>query len=1341
MQYGDVPKAADYFNVVNRYEESTYKIEWVKAPDMNQVGVQTCQAKVITSDGRTADSAVQIEVIPHPGLEVKLKPLEDRILGRSYPSLSSDFKNYIEEVTLLGEKVDINELELVANETTDINTQTAGQKEVSITVKKKITEANAWVKGTGTTTVNVLWGNTILMRSIDGHSAGAFTLDVGNSNNDSAVLSIHQGLESPLNVAVGKLQDPFKLYYKLDILRNERIIYTQEVTNRATLQEIMNAYGDKENKIDVKMDDIIQITHPGKTANSSVVMINEEEKDFTYGTENVRYRVTPYGLDPAPVITAESARVFFLGEDINQLNSQEFIKNIRLNGQLTSNEQYKINLIDGGDTQTVGKRTMRVKITTKDGLVSEEVEVSYQVKWGDTFVLKGGKESTVGAFSLLKGNDQWQIKASQGVEGTELDDPVNNYFGRGTFYSIEILQGTTNKFRYEVIGNQSIRESIYGFNEGKPLNVNEGDVIKVYHADSVGKNLLMKDELVKDYTMGSDYAYYEVTEYGLEPILAVAADSIPQEFILGEDSSNVDGSKLINSITVNGTIVASNLYTVKQMSDFDTSVAGSQTIKVRIDTKDGLVSKELDVPYEVKWGKTILIKAQNGQSAGAFSLYAGTSSTNRVLVFNQGLKTDLNAPISTDSSLYYSIEIVREGRSVYSQEIPGYATLEEVMANFGSKQKLNVQAGDIIKLYHPQRSDGSSVLLVNETEKDYTYGSPYANYRITSYGFEPMPVIEAVGPNKVFSLMENTQNIDLSQLLANITINGERVESKNYKITQLSKMDTSTVGKREVKLNLKPEDGSADIELDVPYEVAWGSTFLLKGFDDQNVGAYSIVEQDGEWTIQVGKGDDSTVLSDHVNSAFGRDTYYQIEIVGNPENQPEEKTGVTVENIMGLDPTTRLSEQIKYQYDVTGSMTVGQAINGFNNGQPLSIEEGDIVKVYHAEAKNNLLMRDDLTKNYTAGSNYAYYQVASQEFVPITEMGAETVSYEFTLGEDTSDIDGMDLIKNVTFNGEKLETTLYDVEQVSDFDTNTAGQKMLKVKLSTADEVTSTEVEVPYEVKWGSTIQLKNQDGDTVGAYSLIKENKQIKLQSLQGEDGSDLSNRITEYDDMEIYYGIEVFTNNSSKYKYEVRGTQTIEQSINRFNSGEPLKVSVGDQIKVYHADPSGNVLMAEEKERNYTYGSNYAYYNVTEYGFEPTGDFTVTPAEAKIVIDTKRVDLKNLLKEVKVNGKELPKTAYTVALDPETEAAYEVVEKGTDGALEDGTEDSMTEDKEITGTDSEKKNSNGYNTSGAKNGNLPKTNETKNTVFTVSGVLIVSLAGIILFWRKRKANKNSKK
>ncbi|MFN6832546.1 LPXTG cell wall anchor domain-containing protein [Enterococcus hirae] len=1359
-QFDSLPNATDYFDVVNHY--GTYRIEWVGNPNTYESGSQTWQAKAISSDNREVTSSVIIEVLPHPGMQVKLKPLGYRTLGGSYGSMSDSFKEYIEDVTMLGKSVDLNDLQFVVAESTEPDYQVVGEQNVKITVQAKHPVSNVMIKGTGTTTVNVLWGNTILMRSVDGHSAGAFALDVGNSNDAPAKLSIRQGIESPLNVSVGSAKEPFELYYNLQILRNGNAIYNQDVTNRATLQEVMDAFGDTNNEVTVQMNDIIQITHPSKTPNASVVMIKEKENDFTYGTEIARYRVTPYGFDPAPVMTAESAeKAFVLGEDVKQTNLNELVKNVRINGGVADNEFYTVEPLDEFDTSTIGKRNMRVKVTTKDKLASEIIEISYQVKWGDTFVIKGLKEATVGAFSLLKNQNQWQIQASQGVDGTNLNDPVDNYFGRDTYYSIEVLQGATSKFRYEVAGNQSIRESIQGFNNGQPLTVSKGDVIKVYHADPVGKNLLMKDELVKDYTIGSNYAYYEVTDHGLEPILAVAADSMAQEFILGEDSSNVDGAKLINSITINGTTVGNNQYTVKQMSDFDTSVAGSQTIKVRIDTKDGLVSKEIEVPYEVKWNDTILMKAQNGQSAGAFSLHSGASSTNRVLVLNQGLKTDLNAPISTDSSLYYSIEVLRDGRSVYLQEVPGRASLQQVMDNFGTKQTLNVQAGDVVKMYHPQRSEGSSVLMVDEMEEDYTYGSQYAYYRVTSYGFEPMSVIEAVGSNKAFSLKENTKTTDLSQLLAQVSINGEIVTSEDYTVEKLSGLDTATVGKKEVRLKLKTADETADIELDVPYEVVWGSTFLLKGLDDQNVGAYSIVEQDGEWTIQAGKGEDSTVLTNHVNNVFGRDTYYRIEVVANSENQPKEGSGVTIENIMGLDPTTRLSEQIKYQYDVTGNMTVGQAINGFNNGQPLSIEEGDIVKVYHAEAKNNLLMRDDLTKNYTAGSNYAYYQVANQEFEPITEMKAETVSQELTLGEDASDIDGMDLIKNVTFNGQKLDTTLYDVEQVSEFDTNTAGAKMLTVKLSTADGVTSTDVEVPYEVKWGSTIQLKNKKGETVGTFGLTKDKKQLKLQALQGKEGTNLASRVTEANDADVYYGIEVFTNNSSKYKYEVRGTQTIAQAIERFNSGEPLKVSAGDQIKVYHTDPSGNVLMAEETEQNYTYGSNYAYYNVTEYGFEPTGDFTVTPAEAKIIINTKQVDLKDLLKEVKVNGKEVPKNAYTVKLDPETEidtsslgnrvaklvvkvdrsyggfsteteATYEVVKEGTPGALGESSGEGNTE---------EQTNAEGEGTEEANGGNLPKTNETKNAMFPLLGTALISLVGMFLLWKKKKTKEEPKK
>ncbi len=59
-------------------------------------------------------------------------------------------------------------------------------------------------------------------------------------------------------------------------------------------------------------------------------------------------------------------------------------------------------------------------------------------------------------------------------------------------------------------------------------------MIKVYHAETNGKNLLMEDELVKDFTVGSNYAYYKVTDHGLEAVLNVEADAAPQEFSLGE---------------------------------------------------------------------------------------------------------------------------------------------------------------------------------------------------------------------------------------------------------------------------------------------------------------------------------------------------------------------------------------------------------------------------------------------------------------------------------------------------------------------------------------------------------------------------------------------------------------------------------------------------------------------------------------------------------------------------------------------------------------------------------------------------------------------------------------
>lgn len=1286
--------------------------------------------------------------------------------------------------TKLIKSIKVNGIELTNNLYTvtqleEFDTTSAGSKNLRI----KFETTDSMVSKEITVPYEVKWGNTILMRSATGDAAGAFSLRIGDTSASSVQIAMTKGLATTGEDAVGPTNDPYGLYYSFEVLRNERSVYEYEVANRFTVNQAIKDFNNGNGSLNVQFNDVIKIYHPEKTANSSVVMIGEQEKDFTYGTEYAYYKVTPQGFVPVPVMTAEgSKKELLLGEETRTIDANQLVSTVKINGQEINENLYTVETLSDISTQTVGTRKVKLKVTAKDGLSSDEIDAEYTVKWGDSLVLKGLNNATVGAFSLVKQNKQWLLQSTQGVDGTNLSNPVNNLLGRQVYYRLDVIKGVSSSFTYEVLGNSTIGESIKGFNNSSPLAMAVGDVIKVYHAETNGKNLFMMDEVVKDFTVGSNEAYYEVTEEGLTPILAVSVDSSPQEFTLGDITTNVDGASLVNSVTVNGSPLTSDQYTVKQLGKFDTTTAGKKDLRIQFDTKDGNISKEITVPYEVKWGNTILLKSENDHSAGAFSLHT-TNGSGRQLAIHTGLDTPANEQISSDSSLYYSIEVLRDDRIAYSQEIPGSATLQQVMDNFGTNKAISVQFGDVVKIYHPQRTDGSSVLYVNESAEDFTYGSPYAYYEVTAYGFKALPVMEAESANKEFFLGVETTETKLNDLFADVRINGETVDEEAYTIKKLSDFDTSTIGDKTIKIRLEMKDGLADLEMDVPYKVRWGSTVVLKGLEDATVGAFSMINQDDNWSIKATKGEDTTVLENPVNNVFGRDVYYRIEVVENPD---AEKVASPLEAIRTLQngemtetstptvasepplvivnegmPLAESTDKVKYSYEVTGNMTIGQAIKGFNKGQPLTIDEGDVIKVYHAEpGSRNLLMRDDLVKNFTGGSNYAHYQVSNHEFEPITDIEADTVTQELTLGEDPSEVDPTKLIENVRFNGQKLAENLYTVEQVDAFDTNTAGPKTLNVKVATADGVTARDVSVPYEVKWGSTIQLKNRNGDTVGSFGLLKKKEQMQIQSMQGNDQTTLSNRVTEFDDNEVYYGIEVLNRSGSKYKYEVLGTQTIEQAISRFNSGKPLNVTVGEIIKVYHADSNSNLLMSEEMERNFTYGSNYAYYEVTEYGFEPTGEFIVEPAEAKLVKGTEQVDLKSLLKEVKLNGKDIPKNAYSVTLDPEmeidtsklgsqtvkltvkadrsyggfsadTEATFEVVEEGQAGQGNggDGAADGTTAGGAGDATGG----------AAANSSNLPKTNATRNAAFSIFGFVLVAMASFLMFWKKRKKEDHS--
>lgn len=374
------------------------------------------------------------------------------------------------------------------------------------------------------------------------------------------------GCPSALDERVGTEESMHALYYSLEVLRNNQSIYNYEVLGRGTLRQVIDNFGNGNGYYDVRLDDVIKIYHPQKSPNSSIVMIDEEERDFTYDSEYAYYRVTAFGLEPIPVMEAErTSQTFSLMDDVSTLDVKELVKNVTINHQSISEDRYTIEQVSEIDTSTTGKRTTKVKITMNDGLAETEIEVPYEVQWGSTFVLRGLEEMTVGAFSLLKEGDQFTIHASPGSSNTDLNRPVNNPFGREIYYAIEVLENDTRKYTKEF-----------------------------------RRNMLMEDEQEKNFTYGSQYAYYEVTEYGFEPSGKIDVEANKVEIPRG--ATDLDLKSFIKNVKVNDKVIPENIYTVSLNSEIDTSTPGRNNVAVNVttDSSYGGFSTELNMPYEVR---------------------------------------------------------------------------------------------------------------------------------------------------------------------------------------------------------------------------------------------------------------------------------------------------------------------------------------------------------------------------------------------------------------------------------------------------------------------------------------------------------------------------------------------------------------------------------------------------------------------------------------------------------------------------------------------------------------------------------------------------------------------
>ncbi|WP_262879215.1 putative mucin/carbohydrate-binding domain-containing protein [Enterococcus faecium] len=189
------------------------------------------------------------------------------------------------------------------------------------------------------------------------------------------------------------------------------------------------------------------------------------------------------------------------------------VRNVRVNGTVVDASEYEVSLRSEVNTTLIDTREVEVEVRTTDGLGVAQIMVPYEVKWGSTISLRGLSNRTVGAYSLTRSVDgTLRLHSTFGDNRANLDTQVHSYYGSSVYYSIEVFNGKTSTYQYEVTGNTSNRNAINGFNQGQPLEVSAGNIIKVYHAESRTRSRLMVNEVAENYSFGTLFSYYRVTD-------------------------------------------------------------------------------------------------------------------------------------------------------------------------------------------------------------------------------------------------------------------------------------------------------------------------------------------------------------------------------------------------------------------------------------------------------------------------------------------------------------------------------------------------------------------------------------------------------------------------------------------------------------------------------------------------------------------------------------------------------------------------------------------------------------------------------------------------------------
>ncbi len=265
------------------------------------------------------------------------------------------------------------------------------------------------------------------------------------------------------------------------------------------------------------------VTKPDTTkAGTTVGVIKAVEKYGEYlniDTTEVLFRV-----DNDQLTAETSPQTVPLGTVSNTLDTNKFVENVKLGDTTLTSDQYTTKLVGTLPTDTVGEKTAKVLISANDYPSEIEMDVPVTVTWGNTILLNGSSRRSIGAYTYFPEVDRVEI--SWGSEENERE--INGSFGEEVYYRISMYQPEKESFligemnrKWDLIGRGSQPASIINDIPSRGIDVSEGDIMEIYHAQSLSHQRMLQiytDETPTDLSRHVETTYVELTKDGYRPL-------------------------------------------------------------------------------------------------------------------------------------------------------------------------------------------------------------------------------------------------------------------------------------------------------------------------------------------------------------------------------------------------------------------------------------------------------------------------------------------------------------------------------------------------------------------------------------------------------------------------------------------------------------------------------------------------------------------------------------------------------------------------------------------------------------------------------------------------------